>query len=115
VLDVLWKHGEASNREIFDRLENEWGYSTAKTVIDRMHRKGLLSRRSVHGINVYQPEVTRPQALARWLRFFADHLLGVDSDTAVALFAKSQHIDAKELAELRKLAASLKDNSKKSG
>lgn len=113
VLNVLWKHGECSNREIFDQLQNDWVYSTAKTVIDRMHRKGILSRRSVHGINVYEAQVTRPQALARWLRFFADHLLDVDSDTAVAMFAKSEHIDAKELAELRKLAESLKDAPKK--
>lgn len=115
VLNVLWKHGECSNREIFDRLENEWVYSTAKTVIDRMQRKGVLNRRALHGINVYTANITRAQGLARWLRFFADHLLGVDSETAVAMFAKSEHIDAKELAELRKLAESIRTGPRKKG
>lgn len=113
ILNVLWKRGESSNREVFDDLQNDWTYSTAKTVIDRMHRKGILTRRNLHGINVYAANVNRPQAMARWLRFFADHILGVDSDTAVAMFAKSEHIDEKELAELRKLAESIKPAQKK--
>lgn len=113
ILNVLWKRGESSNREVFDDLQNDWTYSTVKTVVDRMHRKGLLLRRNLHGINVYTTNVSRPQAMARWLRFFADHILGVDSDTAVAMFAKSEHIDAKELAELRKLAESIKTAGQK--
>lgn len=113
ILHVLWKRGESSNREVFGELQNDWTYSTAKTVIDRMHRKGILGRRNLHGINVYTAIVSRPQAMARWLRFFADHILGVDSDTAVAMFAKSEHIDEKDLAELRKLAEAIKPAGKK--
>lgn len=113
VLNVLWLRGESSNREVFDELQNDWTYSTAKTVIDRMHRKGILTRRSLHGINVYTANVSRPQAMARWLRFFADHILGVDSDTAVAMFAKSEHIDEKELAELRRLIVAIKPAAQK--
>ncbi len=113
VLNVLWKRGESSNREVFDALQNDWTYSTAKTVIDRMYRKGTLARRNLHGINVYTAIVSRSQAMVGWLRFFADHILGVDSDTAIAMFAKSEHINDKELAELRKLAAAIKPAGQK--
>lgn len=109
VLDVLWEHGEASVREVHDMLDNGWAYSTTKTVVDRMVRKGLVAREKLHGLFIYKAEVSRPAGLARWLRFFADQILGVDTRTAVAMFGQGSKLDDRELSELRELAEQLEE------
>ena len=109
VLDVLWEHDELGVREIHDQLANRWAYSTTKTVVDRMARKGLLQRSSQHGVFVYAAAISRPAGLAHWLKFFARQILGVDTATAVAMFGKSDKISAEELAELERLVQQLDD------
>ncbi|MBX3705687.1 MAG: BlaI/MecI/CopY family transcriptional regulator [Pseudomonadales bacterium] len=109
VLDVLWSDGELGVREIHDRLANDWAYSTTKTVVDRMARKGLLARSNQHGVYVYGAAISRPAGLARWFRFFTRQVLGVDTETAVAMFGQSNKIDANELAELERLVQQLDD------
>jgi hypothetical protein len=66
-------------------LQNDWTYSTAKTVIERMYRKVFDPAQS-HG-SMYVVNGTGPShgALAG---FFADHILDVDSIPA-AMFARA--------------------------
>ncbi|WP_157976521.1 BlaI/MecI/CopY family transcriptional regulator [Parahaliea mediterranea] len=109
ILNVMWGEGEFSIREVHETLDSDWALSTTKTNIERMHRKGLLHRRNLHGMNVYRPAITRPVGLARWVRFFADHVLGMDTRAVVSMFGKSENISDEELAELEKLSARLKD------
>ncbi len=114
ILDLLWETGELGVREIHEQLANGWAYSTTKTVVDRMANKGLLSRQKLHGVYVYAAAISRPAGLARWLRFFADQLLGVDRHTAVAMFGQSRKLDDEELVELQRLVDQLDDLSEDS-
>jgi BlaI family penicillinase repressor len=107
ILNVLWEGGELGVREIHRRLANDWAYSTSKTVVDRMTRKGLLARKSHAGIYVYAPAIGRAAGLAHWLKFFALQILGVDTATAVAMFSKSDRLSEPELAELERLVQQL--------
>lgn len=110
ILDLLWDTGELGVREIHEQLANGWAYSTTKTVVDRMANKGLLARQKLHGVYVYAAAISRPAGLARWLRFFADQILGVDTNTAVAMFGQSRKLDEEELAELQRLVDKLDDD-----
>ncbi|WOX05106.1 BlaI/MecI/CopY family transcriptional regulator [Microbulbifer pacificus] len=103
VLHVLWKAKAASVRELHDQLSNGWAYTTTKTVMDRMVKKELLSRESIHGVFVYRPLISRPAGLARLVSFFANRVLEQDTDSVVAMFAKNQSLSKKELEELSKL------------
>ncbi|BFM15573.1 hypothetical protein R50073_17560 [Maricurvus nonylphenolicus] len=109
ILNVMWKGDEFSIREVHDALDNSWALSTTKTTIERMCKKGLVERRNLHGINVYKPAISRPAGLARWVSFFADHVLGLDSRTVVSMFGESENISDKELKELNKLVKQLQD------
>ncbi len=109
VLDRLWLSGDMGVREIHEALQNGWSYSTTKTVVDRMANKGLITRDKRHGVYVYGAAISRPAGLARWLRFFADQLLGVDRSTAVAMFGHSKKLDSEEIAELERLVDELDD------
>jgi len=109
ILNIMWKGDEYSIREVHNALSNDWALSTTKTTIERMSKKGLLERRNLHGVNVYKPAISRPAGLARWVSFFADHVLGLDAKAVVSMFGESDHISDKELKELDKLVKQLQD------
>ena len=51
--------------------------------------------------------ITRPAGLARFVQFFADRVLEMDSSAVVSLFAKTNAITPEEMKELEAL---LKEN-----
>ena len=105
ILRILWKHGKKTVREVHDFLHSTsgWAYTTTKTMMDRMVKKGLLSRKDFHGIYLYEPLVSRPAGLAKFVKFFADRVLETDAANVVAMFANSKAITPEEIEELERL------------
>ncbi len=105
VLKVLWEEGRLAAREVHERLaaDQGWAYSTTRTVLDRMVKKGLLERGSFHGVYLYRPRISRPLGLARLVRDFAERVLELDSAAVLPLFARSEALSAEEVAELSRL------------
>ncbi len=106
ILRVIWKSGgRLSVREAHDRLiENyAWAYSTTKTMMDRMVKKGLLNREDFHGVYLYRPMISRPRGFAKFIQFFADRVLEMDYGPVVALFSNSEALTPGEIEELRLL------------
>ena len=106
MLNVLWKSKEGlSVREVHEQIKNEfkWAYSTTKTTMDRMVKKGLLRRDDFHGVFLYQAEISRPAGLARLLSFFMNDLLEMDQSALVSLFGRSKALSNSEIDELENL------------
>ncbi len=105
IMKVLWKEGRLSARELHGLLGSEfdWAYSTTRTTIERMVKKGLLEKNAFHGIHLYQPVISRAQGLARLVRDFAKNVLEVNPTPVVSLFADAGKLDEGDLAELRDL------------
>ena len=105
ILRILWKSGRLSVREVHDRLiaHYDWAYSTTKTMMDRMVKKGLMRREQFHGVFLYQPLLSRPKGFARFIQFFADRVLELDYGSVVALFSRSEALAPEEIEELRLL------------
>ncbi len=110
-MKILWKDGRSSAREVHDQVADayDWAYSTTKTIMDRMVKKGHLARENFHGVYLYKPLITKPAGLASFVRNFADHVLELDYGAVVSLFARSQALTPKEIKELNDL---LQDESK---
>ncbi len=110
VLKAFWAHGDASARELHDRLPAElgWAYSTTRTVLERMRAKGLVTRKAVHGLAVYGAAEGKVGLLARMIRDFSHHVLGVDGPLPVSAFTGSTILSKAEIAELE---ARLKDDA----
>ncbi len=104
-MKILWRDGKGSAREVHDRLaaSHDWAYSTTKTVMDRMVRKGHLARASFHGVFLYKPLISKPAGLASFVRNFADNILEMDYGSVVSLFARSQALTEQEIEELSML------------
>ena len=105
ILRILWKEGRLTVREVHDQVYDihKWAYTTTKTMMDRMIKKGLLEREKYHGIFLYRPLISRPAGLARMVRFFADRVLETDIGSVVSIFAKSNTLSAEEIEELERL------------
>ena len=53
VMDVVWERGEVSVREACARVDPDIAYTTVMTTMDRLYKKGLLTRRKVGRAFVY--------------------------------------------------------------
>ena len=105
IMKILWKDGRSSAREVHDQLcaAYGWAYSTTKTTMDRMVKKGRLSWENFHGVFFYKPIFSKPAGLAKLVRNFADNVLELDYGSVVSLFARSKALTAKEIEELQRL------------
>ena len=75
-MNTLWPIGEATVREIRDRLaaRRARAYTTIMTIMDRLARKGVVERRKAGRAYVYRAKLSaeeaRAQALAQVLENF---------------------------------------------
>jgi predicted transcriptional regulator len=78
VMDESWRRGESSVREIFQAFDEQIAYTTVMTTLDRLHKKGLLSRRKDGRAFLYCPRVSREEMEQGVARDVIEGLLGGD-------------------------------------
>ena len=100
VMDRLWSWSQpVAVREVVEDLRRDrmLAYTTVMTVMDNLHRKGVLTREKVGRAYVYRPAVTREQFTAVLM---GDVLAGSANTTATLLHFLEQMPPA-EVASLR--------------
>jgi predicted transcriptional regulator len=102
LLKLFWRDGALSAREVQDRLPTDldWAGSTTRTVLERMRAKGLLTRKSVHGMAVYGPARPKVEVLGAALRRVMRDVLEVKGPLPAAAFTGSHVLTREELDEL---------------
>lgn len=108
-MEVVWELGEASVADVAGKLTRDPAYTTVKTVMERMERKGLLSRAKVGRAYVYQSTLSREELEGQASRRVIEGLLRSFGSAAVAQFAQTVGEDPARLAELRALLEELPD------
>lgn len=107
VLEELWRAGEASVREVRDRLEArgvKLAYTTVLTVMTRLYARGLLIRRRQGRRDYYRAAVEASELQAALSREAVDRLIETHGDEALAAFAaRMRDGDPAALATLREL------------
>jgi predicted transcriptional regulator len=61
VLDVVWRTDEVTVRDVYAHMDERVAYTTVMTTLDRLYRKGLLSRIKRARAFVYSAAATREQ------------------------------------------------------
>lgn len=81
ILQVVWQHEPCAAPTVQEALQSQkgWAYTTVKTMMDRMAKKGLLTAEKIRNLYLYRAAVTPAQAkrseIARTLkRAFNDSL-----------------------------------------
>lgn len=66
-LEAIWARGNADARDLHERFGESRGItlSTVQSTLERLHRKGLLTREKVSHAYVYAPAQTRETVTAR--------------------------------------------------
>lgn len=106
LLKCFWSDGDLSSREVHARAGEQlgWTSSTTRTVLERMRAKGLIDRRSVHGVAVYAASQPKTQVIGMLVRRLS-RLLDLDTPLPAAAFTGSQLLDADDIAALEALLA----------
>ena len=80
VLEDIWRHDEVEARDLHRRIGTQRGNSlqTIQSTLERLHRKGLLTRERVSHAYVYRSTETREAVMARLIegslsRFSSGH------------------------------------------
>ena len=60
IMEIIWEKGKISVREVFEIIKNkrDIAYTTVMTTMDRLYKKGILSRKKIVKGYTYWPEVT---------------------------------------------------------
>jgi predicted transcriptional regulator len=110
VMDFLWaREREASVREVHDAFGGSLAYTTLMTTLDRLFKKGLLSRRKQQRAYVYSARLSREQLLHGVASGVLESLLGRDVDASRPVLSTLVETvgqrDRKLLDELERLVA----------
>lgn len=111
LLQLVEKLQPASVRTLVEHLADSTGLArtTVLTMLERLRRKGFLSRRKIKGTNHYSPRVSVTALLQRLVGDFVQRMLGGSVSPVVAYLQDAEQIDAADLAELKSLVKQLED------
>jgi predicted transcriptional regulator len=92
VMEEMWRSGESSVRSVMDELNRvapkQRAYTTYMTIMARLHKKGLLTRRRDGKTDYYAPQYTRDDYLALRSRSEVASLVDQYGDVALSHFAQ---------------------------
>src|SRR5437660_8753719 len=103
-------HAPVPAREVAGRFAEECGLArtTILTVMERLRKKGYLTRRRREGVFHYSPRVPPAEVVQGLVRHFVEKTLAGSVSPLVAYLGKSHPISDAELAELQRLVEELK-------
>jgi predicted transcriptional regulator len=109
ILRYVLDHHPVTGGEVAAHFTNVSGLArtTVLTMIDRLARKGFLTRKKVGPAYQYSPEATREQILKDLVGDFVEVTLGGSVSPFVAYLAGSTSLTDAELAELKRLVDEL--------
>lgn len=113
VMDVLWRRSPLSSEEVVAALapHQDWQEATVKTLLNRLLNKGAIHAEKDGRRYLYSPMLRRED----WVLDESESLLArlFDGRVAplVAHFSRHRRLSAEDVAELRRLVASLDDTT----
>jgi len=110
ILQILWKKGNASVREVHEELlqTKEAGYTTTLKLMQIMHEKGLVKRDDSIKTHIYQAAVSKEKTQKHLLNKMIDSLFGGSSGELVMQALGNHKASAEELEEIQKILDNLK-------
>jgi predicted transcriptional regulator len=106
LLEALWPLGEATIRQLRDRVYPDGGdskFATVQKLLSRLVGKKIVGRRKDEANWIFRPLIARDELIGGELRRVADRL-GADSMTPLlTCLVETGELTAKERAHLRRL------------
>ncbi len=112
ILNVLWKNGPSTVREIHQELTKtkDSGYTTTLKLMQIMFKKGILIRTKHKRSHIYKPAQKEEETKNLLLNKFVNSLFHGSTSGAVMQLLGNNKTSAEELSEIRKLIDEMEDN-----
>jgi len=105
IMRVLWKHGQATARQITDelRLEGDIAHSTVQTLLRKLEKKGAVDHTVVDRTFVFHPLVAEEEVIDAATSDLVKGLFKGSAYGLVAHLVENEKIPPDELEEIRRL------------
>lgn len=103
VLEVLWDSGPLSTPAVHEAVGVPRGlaYTTILTVLQRLHKKGLVGRKEQSRAHVYFAAQSREEFASRRGQILATALAGLGEAGLAAFLAETERLDPTALKAMR--------------
>ncbi|MGO8751385.1 MAG: BlaI/MecI/CopY family transcriptional regulator [Thermoguttaceae bacterium] len=115
-LKVLWRHGEATVRDIYERTNKGGGnlaYTTVLSLLQVMEQKGLVCHRQSGKAYLYSAVVQRDSTFRKLAGGFLEKVFDGAMDEYLVHALQSRSPSDEELDRLEKMIAEVKAKSKR--
>jgi len=115
IMKIVWQLGEATVKEIQQRLPGEPHYNSVLTITRVLERKGHLVHRAEGKTHFYRAAQSKEDSRARLLRRLIDQIFGGSVATAIVNLVQTGDLTPKDLDEIRGRIAGLSEEKKDGG
>src|SRR6516164_6745103 len=105
IMKIVWQLGEASVKDIQERLPGDQHYNSVLTIIRVLERKRHLVHRTEGKTYVYRAGEAREQARARLLRRLVEDVFGGSAASVVLNLVQTGDLTNDDLDRIRKKIA----------
>ena len=114
LLRYIGDHHPISVGEVAEHVAKTTGQArtTVLTIMERLRKKGHLTRRQIGGVYRYSPKVSKPDLLRGLVKDFVDTTLGGSLSPFVAYLSENGPISEDDLATLKRLVQDLENQRK---
>ncbi len=105
VMKVIWERQPCSAGDVQEALApgRGWAYSTVKTTMDRLVRKGILTLSRVRNVQLFAARLSRTDAARLEIRRVLDRAFDGAVAPMVNHLVEHENLSAQDLAALRHL------------
>ena len=111
IMKLIWQMGEASVKEIQERLPGTPHYNSVLTIIRVLERKGHLVHRAEGKTYFYSADESKEKARIRLLRHLIDHVFGGSAASVVLNLVQAGDLTRKDLDKIRARIAGMNKGS----
>jgi predicted transcriptional regulator len=114
ILHYVQDHHPVSVRDVADHFAEARGHvrTTILNVMERLRKKGFLTRKKSGGVFQYQPRVGKADLLRSLVNDFVEKTLGGSLSPFVAYLSRDAKLSDRELNELKQVVSGLRGKEK---
>jgi BlaI family transcriptional regulator, penicillinase repressor len=112
IMKVVWQMGEATVKEIQQRLPGHPHYNSVLTIIRVLERKGRLVHRVEGKTHFYRAGESKEKSRARLLRHLIDQVFGGSAASVVLNLVQAGDLTPKDIDDIRGKIAGMSEEEK---
>ncbi|HBT78138.1 MAG TPA: transcriptional regulator [Planctomycetaceae bacterium] len=105
IMEILWTESPLSASEVFDRMPpgTSWTVKTVRAFLDRLLQKEAISRRKIHGMNVFEPLLRRGDCLRQESKSFLERFFQGNPISMISHYLEEEELSEADIERLRAL------------